>query len=317
MSLRSRLIAPVILGVLAAACTAATAENASTTTVFAVDSPAQQTALDDAAMLAQVAPTTEPVSSTTTPSTVAAPSTSAMTTTTLSPFARPEWLGTRVLDERPDGFGIVQPTPPELIDRRFATPELLPPPTGADFASTVGPIPAAVAARSSWRQGCPLGLEELAYITVSHVGFDGEPHTGEMIVNARVAEAVVGVFAELYAAGFPIEEMRVTRADEIDAPPTGDRNVTGSFACREAVNSGNWSQHAYGLAIDINPFHNPYIKGDLVIPELASYYVDRELLLPGMVETSVVVREFRGIGWTWGGDWNSLKDWMHFSESGT
>ena len=151
---------------------------------------------------------------------------------------------------------------------------------------------------------------------MSHYGFDGEVHTGEMIVNARVASDVASVFEQLFVAQFPIEEMRVTRADEIDAPPTGDGNVTGSFACRDAVNTGRWSQHAFGLAVDINPFHNPYVKGDLVIPELASYYIDRDLDLPGMVDASVAVEAFAAIGWGWGGNWNSLKDWMHFSESG-
>jgi len=159
-------------------------------------------------------------------------------------------------------------------------------------------------------------VAELAYLTVSHHGFDGLVHTGEMIVNVRVAADVVAVFAELFATAFPIEEMRVTRSDEIDAPPTGDGNVTGSFACRDAVNTGKWSQHAYGLAIDINPFHNPYVKGDLVIPELASAYLDRDRLRLGMIEDGVGVEAFAAIGWKWGGNWNSLKDWMHFSESG-
>lgn len=238
------------------------------------------------------------------------------TSTTVSPFAPPDWLGTRVLELRPDGFGVVLPTPPELIDRTFATPPHLPPPDTAEFVATITAVPPEVAARSSWRAECPVGLEDLAYITLPHVGFDGEVHTGEIIVNARVADDVVAVFARIFAAGFPIEEMRVTTAEEIEAPPTGDGNVTGSFACREAVNTGNWSQHALGLAIDINPFHNPYVKGDLVIPELASYYLDRDLELPGMVETSVVIEAFADIGWTWGGNWRSLKDWMHFSESG-
>ena len=244
------------------------------------------------------------------------PTTTFATTTTLSPYARPDWLGTRILDERPDGFGLVVPTPDELINRTFATPPLLPPPVSGGFEATIRPIPDDVLARSSWKEGCPVGAEGLSYLTLVHHGFDGELHTGEMIVNARVAEDIVAVFEQLFVAGFPIEEMRVTRADEIDAPPTGDGNVTGSFACRDAVNTGRWSQHAYGLAIDINPFHNPYIKGDLVIPELASYYVDRDLALPGMVETSVVVDAFAAIGWSWGGNWSSLKDWMHFSESG-
>ncbi len=253
----------------------------------------------------------------TTSSTTTSPTTSTTTSTTLSPHARPNWLGTRVLDERPDGFGVVQPTPPDLVDRSFATPQLLPAPVSGGFEATIRPIPDDVLARSSWNESCPVRVEDLAYLTLVHHGFDGRVHTGEMIVNGLVASDVVSVFERLFVAGFPIEEMRVTRADEIDAPPTGDGNVTGSFACRDAVNTGNWSQHAYGLAIDINPFHNPYIKGDLVIPELASYYVDRELALPGMVEASVVVEAFADIGWRWGGNWRTLKDWMHFSVSGT
>lgn len=251
---------------------------------------------------------TEPSSTTTSP-----PS----TTTTVSPFARPDWLGTRLLPLRPDEFGEVQPTPPELQHRRFETLDLLPPPAGEAFASTVGPVPADVAARSSWTEACPVALEELAYITVSHAGFDGRFHTGEMIVHASVAEDVVGVFARLHAARFPIEQMRVIRAEEIDAHPTGDWNDTTSFVCRPAVGAGSWSMHAYGLAIDINPFHNPYLKGDLVLPELASFYLDRELGQPGMIGNGdAVVQAFADIGWIWGGDWSSLKDWMHFSQNG-
>ena len=69
--------------------------------------------------------------------------------------------------------------------------------------------------------------------------------------------------------------------------------------------------------VDINPFHNPYLKGDLVLPELASAYIDRTDVRPGMIQPGdVVVEAFAAIGWAWGGDWNSLKDWMHFSASG-
>jgi len=28
------------------------------------------------------------------------------------------------------------------------------------------------------------------------------------------------------------------------------------------------------------------------------------------------VRAFAGVGWSWGGDWHSLKDWQHFSANG-
>lgn len=268
-------------------------------------------------------PTTGTPTTTHTTTTVAAAPPSSTTTTlpttstTVRPFARPEWLGTRLLPLRPDEFGEVQPTPAELQNRRFETLDLLPPPSGDVFESTIGSVPVAVADRSSWTEECPVALEDLAYITVSHVGFDGRFHTGEMIVNATVAEDVVGVFARLHAARFPIEQMRVIRAEEIDAHPTGDWNDTTSFVCRPAVGAGSWSMHAYGLAIDINPFHNPYLKGDLVLPELASFYLDRELGQPGMIAGGdLVVQTFADIGWTWGGDWSSLKDWMHFSQNG-
>lgn len=241
------------------------------------------------------------------------------TTTTLpeSVTQPPVWIGTRVLPLRNDGFGEIQPTPPEMIDRRFTTVDLLPAPDSDAFEWTIEPVPEDVLARSSWTPDCPVAVEDLSYLTVSFWGFDEKPHTGEMIVNASYDEELVGVFRTLYEARFPIEEMRVIRLDEIDAPPTGDGNVTGVLECRDASGGTSWSMHAYGLAIDVNPFHNPYLKRDVVLPELATAYTDRARDLPGMIrDGDVVVRAFAEIGWAWGGNWTSLKDWMHFSSNG-
>lgn len=246
--------------------------------------------------------------------TVAMPTT---TTSLLDLYGRPVWLGTIALPLRDGGFGEVQPTPPELIGRAFGTIDILAPPGSAAFASTIGSIPDDVLARSTLTVDCPVAADDLAYVTVSHVGFDGLVHTGELIVNRAVADDIVGVFAALYEARYPIEEMRVVAAPELDLLPTGDGNNTTSFVCRAATGGTNWSQHAYGLAIDVNPFQNPYVKGDLVLPELASYYTDRELAEPGIITGGGVVdTAFASIGWGWGGNWSSLKDWMHFSQSG-
>ncbi|MEX1134420.1 MAG: M15 family metallopeptidase [Acidimicrobiia bacterium] len=257
----------------------------------------------------------EPPTTTTTsaPTTTTVPA----TTTTVNPFARPEWMGTRVLALRPDGYGEAQPTPPEFDPRALETPDVLSPPTDDEFHFTVGSIPPDVLARSSWVPECPVAVDELAYLTVSHLGFDGRFHTGEIIINQDFAEEVVEVFRMMHEARFPIEQMRVITKEEIDAPPTGDWNDTTSFVCRPAVASTSWSQHAYGLAMDVNPFHNPYLKGDLVLPELASAYTDREDVRPGMItEGDVVTEAFADMGWGWGGNWNTLKDWMHFSFTG-
>jgi hypothetical protein len=230
---------------------------------------------------------------------------------------RPAWLGTRVLPRRPDGFGEVRPTPRILRNRRLMTPGHLPDPPDDRFRAEISQVPDAVIARSTWSRGCPVGRDDLRYVTVTFWGFDERPHTGELLVHRSAARELAGVFRALYRERFPIEEMRVVRAEELDFPPTGDGNNTTAFVCRPSRGSTSWSQHAYGLAVDVNPFHNPYVRGDLVLPELASAYVDRDRGRPGMVlRDGPVTDAFAGIGWGWGGDWSSSKDWMHFSADG-
>lgn len=208
-------------------------------------------------------------------------------------------------------------TPPALVDRQLPTVDGLDPPKSGSFESTISPVPPQVLARSTWRSGCPVPASRLRYLTMSFHGFDRRVHTGEMLVNADVAETVVGIFGQLFAADFPIEEMRVTAAPELDLPPTGDGNNTTAFVCRKIVNQGNWSAHAYGLAIDLNPFHNPYILGDLVVPELASSYLERNRVRSGMaLAGGPAVAAFEAAGWTWGGGWSSPVDFMHFSATG-
>ncbi|MET0831175.1 MAG: M15 family metallopeptidase, partial [Acidimicrobiia bacterium] len=229
----------------------------------------------------------------------------------------PDWLGTRQLPVTEAGFGEVQPTPPELADRRFTTEDVLAPPEDGEFVATIDPVPDEVAARSTWHEGCPVALDDLRYVTVSFRGFDQRAHTGEIIISADYAEDVVGVFATLWDMRYPIEEMRITSAEELDLPPTGDGNNTESFVCRPATGGTSWSRHAYGRAIDVNPFHNPYHRGDVVLPELASAYLDRDRNLPGMIAPGdPVVEAFAAIGWEWGGYWSTLKDYQHFSDDG-
>ena len=78
-----------------------------------------------------------------------------------------------------------------------------------------------------------------------------------------------------------------------------------------------WAQHAYGLAVDINPFENPEISGGQADPPAAAAWANRSRSSQAMIrEGDAAWRAFRGIGWTWGGDWRSLKDFMHFSANG-
>jgi hypothetical protein len=229
-----------------------------------------------------------------------------------------DWtVGATPLPLRPDGYGEIEPTPATLVDRRLPTKDVLPPPAGGKFHSTIAAVPAYVLARSTWQATCPVRSAQLRYLTLSFWGFDGKPHTGEMLVNAQVAADVPTVFAQLFAAHFPIEEMRVASVADQSAKPTGDGDNTTAFVCRPTVGETTWSAHAYGLAIDVNPFCNPYQDGDLVVPELASAYLNRMDVRPGMVlPGDATIRAFASVGWTWGGSWTSPKDLMHFTANG-
>ena len=236
---------------------------------------------------------------------------------------RPEWLGSRILAIADDGRPEQPPTPDELRDRRFAplpipppTPD--PPPADGSFRGTAGPVPPEVLARSTWHSGCPVAADELRYLTVTFVGFDDRTHSGELLVNADVADDLLEVFAALHAARFPLEDVRVISPDELAAPPTGDGNVTTVFVCRMTVGGSRWSEHAFGRAIDLNPFHNPYVRGSIVIPELSGAYVDRDDVRPGMVVAGdAVTAAFSAVGWRWGGAWTGTAiDPMHFSVTG-
>jgi hypothetical protein len=229
----------------------------------------------------------------------------------------PDWLGTRELPAGPAGWPAARPTPPELIDRRIVSTDYQPPPADGAFHADITPVPQTVARRSTWSARCPVALSDLRYVTVVFRGFDGRAHTGELLVHRTVAAAVVTVFARLFAAGFPIERMRVTSPAELTAAPTGDGNTTAAFVCRPTRGQTTWSAHAYGKAVDVNPFHNPYRNGARVLPELATAYLDRTRDLPGMIAADgAAVAAFRSVGWTWGGAWTSPTDYMHFSSTG-
>jgi hypothetical protein len=265
-------------------------------------------------------PGTPVAAPTLTPSPTPLPSATPSPTAPPTPSPTPAWVvGASPLPLRPDGFGQVLPTPQVLRVRRLPTKDLLPPPADGRFHATTGRITSAIRTRmgESYRSGCPVPLRDLRYLTLSFRGFDGKAHTGELVVAASAAASVVRVFRALFAQGFPLEEMRLPTTADLTAPPTGDGNDTAAFVCRAARGQTRFSAHAYGLAIDVNPFQNPFVRDDLVLPELASAYRDRAWVRPGMLlRGSAAVRAFTREGWTWGGDFRRPKDYQHFSLTG-
>jgi D-alanyl-D-alanine carboxypeptidase-like protein len=198
----------------------------------------------------------------------------------------------------------------------------------AQFESSIKPLPRPVQARlragGFWHRGCPVPLSGLRLLTISHHGFDGRRHTGQLVVNKNAARPLAGVFRQLYQLRFPIRHMRLADAYAPRRSRPRDGDVSGSFECRQAVPSpcmggrgtGSWSMHAYGLAVDLNPVENPYVGCGQSRDPAARPYRDRSRHRRGMV-TQRVVKAFRSIGWGWGGSWTgNTKDYMHFSASG-
>jgi hypothetical protein len=193
------------------------------------------------------------------------------------------------------------------------------------FHSSVRPLSPhvrSVLQRDAWHPGCPVALSGLRLLTVTHRGFDGRSHTGRLVVNQTAAQPLARVFHKLYALHFPIRHMSIADAYGPSTPRDGD--LSGSFECREAVPSpcdagtgtGNWSMHAYGLAVDLNTLENPYVGCGQSRDPRARKYFDRTVHRKGMV-TKKVVAAFRSIGWGWGGSWTGdTKDYMHFSSTG-
>jgi hypothetical protein len=244
-----------------------------------------------------------------------APPTTSPTTT--PPLTRPRWLGLRALETRPDGSYKPVDTPPQLLNRSFPTENTLPPPPDEEFHWSISPFEGEPLERSTYKEDCPVPAKELLYLTMSFWGFDGLHHTGEMVVHGDSADNITQVFSQLHAARFPIEEMRLVTPADLTGISSGDTNNTTAYVCRSVTGGRRWSDHALGTAIDVNPFHNPYKRGEIVLPGLAADYLDRESPQPGMIlRDNVVVNAFADIGWSWGGDWVTVTDYQHFSLSG-
>lgn len=169
----------------------------------------------------------------------------------------------------------------------------------------------------SFGPDCTLDRSELRYVRVLHVDAQGSAHVGELVVNVAVADEVVDIFRQLYDARYPIKKMHLVDdygADDFASCTDGN---TSAFNYRTIAGSTQLSNHALGLAIDINTFENPYCipSSGYVFPPEAEHYANRDLDEPYMTHPGdACYNLFAAYGWSWGGDWESPKDYQHFEK---
>lgn len=187
------------------------------------------------------------------------------------------------------------------------------------FQGSLGPVPKKIAQKMkkySWREGCPVSLDDLSYLKLAHWGLDGKVHIGELIVHRNVALEIFSIFEKIFQEKFPIERMELVDEYKGSDDLSMAANNTSAFNCRSVTGKpGVFSKHSFGRAIDINTRINPYVKGDLVEPKSGRAFLDRSAPKPGMIfENGAVVKSFTEHGWEWGGNWTSLKDYQHFEK---
>ncbi|MEV4167823.1 M15 family metallopeptidase [Nonomuraea sp. NPDC049709] len=221
------------------------------------------------------------------------------------------------------GEPVAAPAPPApdhaTLESPTSTPtSVTPTPTGPPaFSSKVSRV-SRDRLPYSWRPGCPVHYRDLRLITMTYWGFDNKPHTGEMVVRKTVTDDIETVFKKLYDWRWPIKQMKLVDVFKGDDFDSIDANNTSAFNCRPATGSSNWSNHAYGEAVDINPRENPYVTADGgTAHQNAKKFTERPLKGRGVINPGdKVVKAFAQVGWEWGGYWSGTKDYQHFSKGG-
>lgn len=164
-------------------------------------------------------------------------------------------------------------------------------------------------------------FEELSYVHILHYDFDGNLAEGELICNQGIAQDLVEIFYELYLNEYQLESVLLIDTFDGDDIASMEADNTSCFNYRVVAGSSSISKHAYGLAIDINPLYNPYIKYEkdgtgTISPDTAASYADRSANFPYKIdENDLCYKLFIQHGFTWGGNWNNVKDYQHFQKA--
>jgi hypothetical protein len=166
----------------------------------------------------------------------------------------------------------------------------------------------------SWNPGCPVPLDDLVSIRVTYYGFDSKTHLGTIVLHKRFATEAAQIFAELYAAHFPIN--KIDPWENYGPRVYAEQDITVGFYCERADDAPTeWSSHSYGVAIDLNPRENPFrdVKKGWW-PPTSAVFAPRDNGKGKISPSSGAFRIFTRHGWGWGGFFAGEPDLMHFTK---
>ncbi len=163
-------------------------------------------------------------------------------------------------------------------------------------------------------------MEDLRYLRLLYKDLKGTTRFGEIVCNVYIVHDLLDIFSRLYMDGYPIEKIRLVDEYGADDEASMSGNNSSCFNFRYISYTNKVSKHGLGMAVDINPLYNPYVKevdGRLNIePASAEPYLDRGLAFPCKIdEQDLCCRLFKEHGFIWGGEWEGRKDYQHFEVS--
>lgn len=170
----------------------------------------------------------------------------------------------------------------------------------------------------SFKENPYISRDDLRYVKALFYGFDCRAHCGEMVVNKAIADSVVAILEELFENKYQIERMELIDEYGGNDNLSMEANNSSAFNYRYIAGTGKLSNHAFGMAVDINPFYNPYIREgadgcDIIEPQGSEIYADRTRPFAHKIDhEDLAYRLFTRYGFEWGGDWEGRKDYQHF-----
>lgn len=172
----------------------------------------------------------------------------------------------------------------------------------------------------SYKDDCTVPRSDLRYLLLLHRDLEGRAVVGEMVVNKQIAADVLSIMEQLFIESYPIEKVRLIDYFDADDEKSMSANNTSCFNWREISGSSNFSKHATGMAIDINPLYNPYYKSskgkETIQPAAGKPYLNRQAQFPYKITKGDLCHKlFTAHGFKWGGSWTSLKDYQHFEKA--
>lgn len=172
----------------------------------------------------------------------------------------------------------------------------------------------------SYKDNCPIPLDDLRYLHILHKDAEGITHGGELVCNVRIASDVLEIFKALFEAGYPIQRVRLVDEYGADDETSMRDNNSSCFNFRFISHTTKISKHGLGLAVDINTLYNPYVKEvdgkRIVEPATAEKYTDRSKSFTYKIEKDdLCYKLFTERGFEWGGEWKTVKDYQHFEVS--